>query len=130
MDQVWADHWDGERGGFLDIARNRAGEGLLSAPAGPIQDSPNASPNGVAGVTLARLYEHTHQERWRERHRALVNAFGGLGSRLGLFHWRILLAADWLVHRRFICSSPVQAGDAVADLLHRRALAAFLPGGW
>jgi uncharacterized protein YyaL (SSP411 family) len=127
MDQVWADHWDGERGGLLDIARDRGGEGLLSAPAKPIQDSPNASPNGVAGVTLARLYEHTREERWRERHRALVNAFGGLGSHLGLFASAYLLAADWLVHPpvHLVITGP--AGDAVADLLHRRALAAFLP---
>ena len=127
MDRVWEDHWDGERGGFLDIARGCAGEGLLAAPAKPIQDSPNASANGVAGVTLARLYEHTREDRWRERHRALVGAFGGLDSHLGLFASAYLLAADWLVHPAVHLLITGPPGDPVAEQLHRRALAAFLP---
>ena len=127
MERVWEHHWDGERGGFLDVARDRPGEGLLGSPAKPIQDSPNGSSNGVAGVTLARLYEHTREPRWRERHRALVNAFGGLGSHLGLFASAYLLAADWLVHPpvHLVITGP--RGNTLADLLHRRALAAFLP---
>ena len=127
MDRTWEDHWDGEGGGFQDIARDRKGEGLLTAPAKPIQDSPNASPNGVAGVTLARLYEHTREERWRERHRALVTAFGGLGSQLGLFASAYLLAADWLVHPAIHLLITGPEGDAAADQLHNRALAVFLP---
>ena len=127
MDRVWEDHWDVERGGFLDVARDRAGPGLLAARAKPIQDSPNASPNGVAGVVLARLYEHTREARWRERHRALVGAFGGLGGDLGLFASAYLLAADWLVHPSVHLLITGPPGDAPAEELHRRALAEFLP---
>lgn len=127
MDRVWEDHWDGERGGFLDIARDRAGEGLLTAPAKPIQDSPNGSSNGVAGVTLARLYEHTREDRWRERHRALVTAFGGLGSHLGIFASAYLLAADWFMHPAVHLLVTGPEGDPGADELHRQALAFFVP---
>jgi uncharacterized protein YyaL (SSP411 family) len=127
MERVWADHWDTAGGGLLDIARDRRGEGLLTAPAKPIQDSPNASPNGVAGVTLARLFEHTRDRRGRERHEALVGAFGGLGDHLGLFGSAFLLAADWLVHPAVHLLITGPANDPVAEALHRQALAAFLP---
>ncbi|HEX7023405.1 MAG TPA: hypothetical protein VF187_01195, partial [Gemmatimonadales bacterium] len=127
MDRVWEDHWDPERGGFMDLARGQAGPGLLTAPAKPIQDSPNASPNGVAGITLARLFEHTRAPRWRERHQALVTAFAGIGSDLGLFASSYLLAADWLVHpaTHLLVTGP--ADDPGAAALHRQALAAFVP---
>ena len=127
MDKVWSEHWDADRGGFFDTARGRDGEGLLAMPAKPLQDSPNASPNGVAGITLARLFEHTRDPRWRERHRALVAAFGGAAKELGLFASAYLLAADWLVHpaTHLVITGP--AGDSLADRLHRRALASFLP---
>jgi len=127
MERVWSDHWDSAGGGLVDIARDRRGEGLLTAPAKPIQDSPNASPNGVAGVTLARLFEHTRDRRWRERHEALVGAFGGLGEHLGLFASAFLLAADWLVHPAVHLLVTGPAGDPVASRLHRQALSAWLP---
>jgi hypothetical protein len=127
MERVWADHWDSEGGGLVDIAHDRRGEGLLTAPAKPIQDSPNGSPNGVAGVTLARLFEHTRDRRWRERHEALVGAFGGLGEHLGLFASAFLLAADWLVHPAVHLLVTGPAGDPGAEELHRQALAAFVP---
>jgi uncharacterized protein len=127
MDRVWSEHWDAERGGFFDTARGRVGEGLLTTPAKPLQDSPNASPNGVAGITLARLFEQTRAARWRERHRALVAAFGGAARELGLFASAYLVAADWLVHpaTHLVVTGP--AGDPLADRLHQRALATFLP---
>lgn len=127
MERVWTDHWDSTGGGLVDIARDRRGEGLLTAPAKPIQDSPNASPNGVAGVTLARLFEHTQDRRWRERHEALVGAFGGLGEHLGLFASAFLLAADWLVHPAVHLLVTGPAGDPVASRLHRQALGAWVP---
>jgi uncharacterized protein YyaL (SSP411 family) len=127
MERLWADHWDGAGGGFVDIAQDRRGEGLLTAAAKPIQDSPNASPNGVAGVTLARLFEHTRDRRWRERHEALVGAFGGLGDHLGLFASAFLLAADWLVHPAVHLLVTGPAGNPLAGELHRQALGAFVP---
>jgi uncharacterized protein YyaL (SSP411 family) len=127
MERVWADHWDRAGGGFVDIAPDRRGEGLLTAAAKPIQDSPNGSANGVAGVTLARLFEHTRDRRWRERHQALVGAFGGLGEHLGLFASAFLLAADWLVHPAVHLLVTGPAGHPVAGELHRQALGAFVP---
>jgi len=127
MERVWREHWDEERGGFLDTARARRGEGLLDTAAKPIQDNPNASPNGVAGITLARLFQHTRAPRWRERHQKLVTAFGAVASELGLFASAFLLAADWLVHpaTHLVVSGP--RDDPQAKELHRRALAAFVP---
>jgi uncharacterized protein YyaL (SSP411 family) len=127
MDRVWQDHWDTERGGLHDIAAWREKEGLLTASMKPIQDSPNASPNGVAGQTLARLYEHTMVQRWRDRHEALVTVFGASAAELGLFASAHLLAADWLVRPATHLVVTGVAGDPLADALHRAALAAFVP---
>ena len=126
LDRVWIDHWD-EAGGLLDLPRHQAGEGFLVTRAKPIQDSPNASPNGVAAVTCARLYEHTRHVRWHERHRDLVRAFAGLGPDIGLFASTWLLAADWLQHTAVHLVVTGPAGDDTATALHRESLAAFVP---
>jgi hypothetical protein len=127
LDRVWREHWDTERGGLRDVAHERGGEGLLSASVKPIQDSPNASPNGVAGQSVARLFEHTQSPRWRERHAALVTAFGASAAELGLFASAHLLAADWLVRpaTHLVITGP--PADPLATELHHLALAAFVP---
>lgn len=127
LDRVWREHWDEKRGGLRDIAASLAGEGLLSAAVKPIQDSPNASANGVAGQTVARLFEHTQDGRWRERHAALVNAFGATAAQLGLFASAHLIAADWLARpaTHLVITGPRDA--ALAAELHRLALASFAP---
>ena len=127
MDQVWAAHWDPEHGGLHDIAKWRDKEGLLSAALKPIQDSPNASPNGVAGQTAARLFEHTMSQRWRDRHEALVTVFGASAAELGLFASAHLLAADWLVRPATHLVITGAEGDPLATALHQAALAAFVP---
>jgi uncharacterized protein YyaL (SSP411 family) len=126
LDRVWSDHWD-EAGGLFDLPRHQTGEGLLVTRAKPIQDSPNASPNGVAAVTCARLYEHTRAARWHERHRDLVHAFAGLGPDIGLFASTWLLAADWLQHAAVHLVVTGPAGDDTAAALHRGSLGAFVP---
>ncbi len=127
LDRVWREHWDPERGGLSDVARERGGEGLLTAGVKPIQDTPNASPNGVAGQTVARLFEHTQAPRWRERHQALVTAFGASAAELGIFASAHLLAADWLVRpaTHLVITGP--PGDPRAEALHQLALAVFVP---
>ncbi|MGH7560636.1 MAG: thioredoxin domain-containing protein [Gemmatimonadales bacterium] len=125
LDVVWAEHWD-EGGGLLDVRKGQAGEGLLDTRAKPIQDGPNASPNGVAGITFARLFEHTRAPRWRERHERLVHAFAGLGAELGLFASAWMIAADWLAHpaTHLVVTGPA---DRAAAALHREALCASVP---
>jgi len=127
MDRVWREHWDAERGGLLDVARERGGEGLLGTPAKPIQDSPNASPNGIAGIVFARLFEHTRAARWHERHQALVAAFAAASEELGLFASAYLVAANWLVRPATHLVVTGGQGDPLAAELHRLALAAFVP---
>jgi len=127
LDRVWQEHWDTERGGLHDIAAWREKEGLLTASVKPIQDSPNASPNGVAGQTLARLFEHTMVQRWRDRHEALVTVFGASAAELGLFASAHLLAADWLVRPATHLVITGAVGDPLAEALHQAALSSFVP---
>jgi uncharacterized protein YyaL (SSP411 family) len=110
---------------LFDTAIGRGGEGLLPARAKPVQDTPTPSPNGVAGVTAARLHELTGAAQWRERAAALVEAFGASAGELGLHGAAYLLAADWVLHPATHLVVTGAAGDAEAERMHRRALATF-----
>jgi uncharacterized protein YyaL (SSP411 family) len=128
MDRVWRDYWDETGGGLFDTARGRGDEtGLLPARAKPVQDTPTPSPNGVAGIVCARLYELTGSERWRERGSALVAAFAGRASEMGLYAATYLLAVDWHLGSTTHLVVVGPEGDASAGAMHRAALAAFVP---
>jgi uncharacterized protein len=128
MDRVWADYWDTDAGGLFDTARERPGqEGLLPARAKPVQDTPTPSPNGVAGIVVARLQELTGDQRWGERGAALVSVFAGRAPELGLHAAAYLLAVDWLVNPAAHLVVVGQAGDPAGAAMHRSALAVFLP---
>ncbi|MGN6393780.1 MAG: thioredoxin domain-containing protein [Gemmatimonadales bacterium] len=128
MDRVWAEYLDEHTGGLFDTARGRGPEpGLLPARAKPVEDTPTPSPNGVAGIVLARLHELTGAARWRERGLALVRAFAGRSAELGLYAATYLLAVDWHVQPATHLVIVGERGDATADHMHRAALAAFVP---
>jgi uncharacterized protein YyaL (SSP411 family) len=128
MDRVWRDYWDAEAGGLFDTARQRGSEqGLLPARAKPVQDAPTPSPNGVAGIVVARLHEHTGEARWRERGAALVAAFAGRAGELGLYAATYLLAVDWHLSPATHLVVVGDKGDPVADRMHADALATFVP---
>ena len=128
MDRVWADYWDGDAGGLFDTARERGSEpGLLPARAKPVQDAPTPSPNGVAGIVVARLHEHTGEARWRQRGDALVRAFAGRGAELGLYAAAYLLAVDWHLSPTTHLVVVGDQGDPAADQMHADALATFIP---
>ena len=128
MERAHADCWDPVGGGYFDApAPTARGEGLLATRARPIQDSPTPSPNGVAGVVLARLAELTREPQWDERRRRLIQAFGERAADLGLFGSTYLLAVDWLLlpATHLVVTGP--AADPLAAELHQLARAAFVP---
>ncbi|HYC31643.1 MAG TPA: hypothetical protein VEB59_05095, partial [Gemmatimonadales bacterium] len=128
MERAWRDYRDESAGGLFDTARGRDGAlGLLPAPAKPVQDTPTPSPNGVAGIVMARLHELTGDGRWGERQVELIEAFAGRAAELGLHGATYLLAVDWHLGERTHLAVVGAAGDPVADAMHRAALAAFVP---
>ena len=127
MDRVWSDFWDDKDGGFFDTAHGRPGEGLLPARAKPVQDTPTPSPNGVAGVVMARLRELTGESRWQERGAALVGAFAGRAKELGLHAASYLLAVDWQLNPASHLVVVGEPDDPVAAEMYRAASAGFLP---
>jgi len=128
MDRVWKDYWDDRAGGLFDTARGRSGEeGLLPSRVKPVQDTPTPSPNGVAGITLARLAELTGETRWRERAGALVSAFAGAAPDLGLHGSAFLLALDWYLNPVTHLVVVGEDGDETAEAMHQAALASFTP---
>jgi uncharacterized protein YyaL (SSP411 family) len=128
MDRTWADYWDGDEGGLFDTARGRGGEeGLLPARAKPVQDTPTPSPNGVAGIVVARLHEFTGEPRWKERGEALVRAFAGRAQELGLHAAAYLLAVDWQLNPATHLVIVGESRDRLAADMHSQALAGFVP---
>jgi uncharacterized protein YyaL (SSP411 family) len=128
MDRVWRDYWDDEKGGLFDVAKGREdGTGVAPARAKPVQDTPTPSPNGVAGIVAARLHELTGSPRWNERANALVSAFAGRASELGLYAATYLLALDWQVNPATHLVIVGPRGDETAESMHRHALATFVP---
>jgi uncharacterized protein YyaL (SSP411 family) len=124
MDHVWDRHWT-DRGGLLDVARDRGGEGFLTHELVPTQDAPTPSPNGVAGIVFCRLAEHTGEAKWRDRAIQLLEALAGSAADLGLFAATLLRAIDWAV------SAPahivIVGDDTRADALHRTARRTYRP---
>jgi hypothetical protein len=128
MDRVWADYWDRDEGGLFDTARGRTGEeGLLPARAKPVQDTPTPSPNGVAGIVVARLHELTGDARWKQRGEALVRAFAGRARELGLYAATYLLAVDWQLNPATHLVVVGDCNNPTAQAMHRAALAGFVP---
>jgi uncharacterized protein YyaL (SSP411 family) len=128
MDRVWADYWDSGEGGLFDTARGRTGEeGLLPTRAKPIQDTPTPSPNGVAGIVVARLHEFSGDARWEERGEALVRAFAGRARELGLYAATYLLAVDWQLNPATHLVVVGGSTEPGAQAMHRAALAGFVP---
>jgi len=128
MDRAWVDYWDNDAGGLFDTARGRdSDEGLLPARAKPVQDTPTPSPNGVAGIVVARLHQLTGAPRWKERGAALVSAFAGRAEELGLHAAAYLLAVDWQVNPATHLVIVGDPGDPTSATMHRSASAGFLP---
>jgi uncharacterized protein YyaL (SSP411 family) len=96
MELAW-DRYRSDAGGLLDRPRGKHGEGFLDQEITPMQDSPTPSPNGVAGIVLSRLAEHTDDARWRERRDELLEVFAGKAAELSVFGAALLRALDWAV---------------------------------
>src|SRR5690606_18472152 len=94
LGRVWRDYLDPVNGGLFDTPRDRSGEGLLPAPARPVQDAPTPSPNGVAAIAAFRLAELSGASVWQVRAEELVRAFGGSAPSMGLHAATYLQAVD------------------------------------
>jgi uncharacterized protein YyaL (SSP411 family) len=89
--------YSGDDGALLDTPRESGGEGFLSRPITPIQDSPTPSPNGIAGIVLSRLAELTGRDEWRSYRDDLLEALAGAAEQLAIFGAALIRAIDWAV---------------------------------
>ncbi|MGD2136069.1 MAG: thioredoxin domain-containing protein [Gemmatimonadales bacterium] len=119
MEHVW-DAYRHENYGLLDRERDRGGEGLLAQEIVPVQDSPTPSPNGMAGIVLARLAEHTRRADWRTRLEELLGGFAGGAADLSVFGATLHRAFAWalLPATHVVVVGP---DDGETSALHRTA---------
>ncbi|NNG16819.1 MAG: thioredoxin domain-containing protein [Gemmatimonadales bacterium] len=127
MDRVWREYWDQTGGGLFDVAATVEGEGLLPARAKSIQDTPTPSPNGMASIVWARLYELTDQDRHRDRRDAVLRAFAGTAAGLGIHGSTYFLAVDRVLNptTHLIVVGP--ENNETADRMLASALRAPVP---
>ncbi len=136
MTHVW-DMFRSETGGLRDTARTRHGAGFLTQEILPIQDAPTPSPNGAAGIVLARLHAHTDAEIWRTRRDELLGSISGAAADLSIFGATLLRAIDWAVMPETHVVVVGPDDPATRGLLHaartsyrpRRVLRWLAPGG-
>ena len=112
--------------GYFDIAATN-GTAYLATRAKPIQDAPTPSPNGVAGLVLARLAALTDKPEWRAQRDRHLRAFAGSARELSLYGATLLRAIDWAVHpvTRIEVAGP--RGDGPACAMHLLALQTYRP---
>jgi len=112
--------------GYFDIAATN-GTAYLATRARPVQDAPTPSPNGVAGLVLARLAALTDQPDWRAQRDTHLRAFAGSARELSLYGATLLRAIDWAVHpvTRIEVAGP--RGDGPACAMHLLALQTYRP---
>jgi uncharacterized protein len=112
--------------GYFDIAATH-GTAYLGTRAKPVQDAPTPSPNGVAGLVLARLWALTDQREWRDQLERHLSAFAGSALELSLYGATLLRAIDWAVNpvTRIEVAGP--RGDGPACAMHLLALQTYRP---
>ena len=112
--------------GYFDIAATN-GTAYLATRAKPVQDAPTPSPNGVAGLVLARLAALTDKPEWRSQRDRHLRAFAGSARELSLYGATLLRAIDWAVHpvTRIEVAGP--RGDGPACAMHLLALQTYRP---
>ncbi len=113
-------------GGYFDIAATN-GTAYLANRARPVQDAPTPSPNGVAGLVLARLAALTDKSEWRERLDRHLAAFAGSARELSLYGSTLLRAVDWAVHPVTRIEVRGPRGDGPACAMHLLALQTYRP---
>jgi len=132
MDFTLAEFWDSGKGGFFDVAggvyRAESAEPLLQKRK-PVEDSPTASPNGVAAIVLTKIYHLTGTDAYRARRDELIRAFAGEAARMGgIFGGAYFLAAEGYLHdpAQVVITGPRDA-DATQRLIEV-AVQTFSPG--
>ncbi len=116
--------FDNAAGGFFDVEQNTVELiGVLNTPRKALQDSPTPAGNPAAAIALMRLFFLTHEESYRQKAEATLNAFGGVAGQYGMF------AGTYGIALVLYLNPPVQVvvtGDGEAcDALYRAAVAPF-----
>jgi hypothetical protein len=127
MERVWREYRDREGGGLCDREAESGGEGLLESRLKPVEDAPTPSSNGVAALVCLRLAELTGRDEWRERGRAVLEAFAGRAGVLGLHAATWLLALDRHLHAPTHLVVVGEPGNAIADRMHLMAQGVYAP---
>jgi hypothetical protein len=77
--------WDQDKGGFFDEVTRKDALSVLSLPMKSYGNSEMPGANATAALVLARLYDLTNREIYREKAQATLAAFAGSAPNLGMY---------------------------------------------
>lgn len=117
-------------GGFLDVAANRppAEAPYLTPRRAVIDDQPTPAPNAVLALTLDRMWLLTHEERYRDAARGVLEAFAGTAPQYGLFAAMYGLTATYHAHPPVTAVIVGDLDDDATQALWQAARATYRPG--
>ncbi|MGH9365377.1 MAG: thioredoxin domain-containing protein, partial [Thermoanaerobaculia bacterium] len=129
LDSLWKTHRDASKGGFFDLPPGLHSDNVyLSAPAKPIEDTPEPSANAVAIQALEEVASITGEGIWSRRAAETLDAFSGEGSDLGPSGGAYALAGFVAVNPGAHVVVVGDRSDPRSTALLRAAFRAYRPG--
>jgi uncharacterized protein YyaL (SSP411 family) len=120
--------WDQEKGGFFDEVPKKEALSVLSLPMKSYVNSEVTGGNAAAALVLARLYDLTSKEVYREKAEATLAGFAGSAPNFGMY------AATYTQALFRLINHPAQVviigaeGNSKTKELWKTAFETFRPG--
>lgn len=128
MDYAIRELWDPKDGGFFDRHQTDAALAALSRPLKTVEDTPVASPNGVAALVLDRLAYLTNDENYEQKVQQILKAFAGSAKGYGYGVAAYTLAVHYRLNRSAQAVIIGQKADPKTQALWKSALTSYRPG--
>ena len=120
--------WDQEKGGFFDEVPKKEALSVLSLPMKTYGNSEVPGGNAAPALVLARLYDLTNKEIYREKTEGTLAAFAGSAPNLGMFAAAYTQALFRFIHHPAQVVVIGAEGNSKTKELWKTAFETFRPG--
>jgi uncharacterized protein YyaL (SSP411 family) len=128
MNYALARFWDSKDGGFFDRQPQAEAQAVLQRPLKDFEDSPTASPNGVAALVLERLAYLTNNDQYAQKAQKTLQSFAGSAKEYGRLAASYALALHYHLNRSAQAVIIGKKNDSTTQALWNAALTAYRPG--
>ena len=120
--------WDAKNGGFFDRDPREESLAVLKQPLKDFEDSPTASTNGVAALTLDRLAYLTNDAEFEEKALQTLQSFAGSAGKHGYSVAAYALAVYYHINRQAQAVIVGNKKNPQTQVLWMTALGTYRPG--